>query len=250
MFAGVYRRLIRTGVRLVPNGDVAAEQAILSSLEFCPETVLRAVSRGYFPMVNSAGTLEWRCPENRTVIPVDGFHIRKSLRRVVRSGRFEIRLNSAFDQVIAGCADRPDTWITPEIVDVYQQLFDMGIAKTVEAWQNDQLVGGVYGLCIGRYFVSESQFHRVNHAGKVCFATLFEILRANGFLIHDVQYNSGFLSQFNTVEVERSRFQRELARAIVQPSRFELPSTTIERVIDPRGRDVPSHELHAPLQLP
>ena len=232
MIAGILRRLIRSGTRLVPGAEIAAQQAVLQSLEFSPESVLRGTANGFFPMPNSAGEIEWRCPAQRAVIPVGDFHVRKSLRRVVRSGRFEIRIDTAFDQVIAACAERPDTWITPQLADVYQQLFQMGRARSVEAWQNGELVGGVYGLCIGRYFVSESQFHRVNHAGKVCFATLFEILRANNFLIHDVQYPSGFLSQFGTVEIERSEFQRQLSQALVQPARFELPSTTIDRVID------------------
>lgn len=224
--------MIRSGTPMVPKGEVAAQQAVLRTLEFSPETVLRATANGFFPMPNEQGGIEWHCPETRAVIPVGDFHIRKSLRRVIRSRRFEIRIDSAFDDVIAACADRPDTWITPQIADVYRQLFQMGNARSVEAWQNGELVGGVYGLCIGRYFVSESQFHRVNHAGKVCFATLFEILRANGFLIHDVQYPSGFLSQFGTVEMKRSDFQRQLSSALVQPARFELPSTTIERVIE------------------
>jgi leucyl/phenylalanyl-tRNA--protein transferase len=232
MFAGLLRRLVRSGMRHVPDGQVAAQQAVLNALDFSPETVLRATSNGFFPMPNSSGTVEWRCPAKRTLISVDDFHVGKSLRRVVRSGRFEVRIDSAYDAVIAACAERPETWITPQLADVYRELFRMGHARSVEAWQNGELVGGVYGLCIGRYFVSESQFHRVNHAGKVCFAMLFEILRANNFLIHDVQYPSGFLSQFGTVEIERSEFQRQLSRALVQPARFELPSTTIDRVID------------------
>jgi leucyl/phenylalanyl-tRNA--protein transferase len=232
MLAGALRRLIRVGTRLVSDGGIAAQQAILDSLEFSPETVLRATANGFFPMANESGKIEWRCPPNRATIPVGEFHVRKSLRRVVRSGRFEIRIDSAFDQVVDACAQRPETWITPQIADVYRQLFQMGHTRSVEAWQHGELVGGVYGLCIGRYFVSESQFHRVNHAGKVCFATLFEILRANSFLLHDVQYPSGFLSQFGTVEIQRAEFQQQLSRALVQPARFELPSTTIERVIN------------------
>lgn len=232
MLAGVLRRMIRSGTTIVPEGEVAAQQAVLQSLEFTPETVLRATANGFFPMPNELGVMEWRCPDRRAVIPVGDFHIRKSLRRVIRSRRFEIRIDSAFDDVIAACAERPHTWITPGLTDVYRQLFEMGNARSVEAWQNGELVGGVYGLCIGRYFVSESQFHRVSHAGKVCFATLFEILRANNFLLHDVQYSSSFLSQFGAIEMQRIDFQQQLSRALVQPARFELPSTTIERVIE------------------
>ncbi|NQV23905.1 MAG: leucyl/phenylalanyl-tRNA--protein transferase [Rhodopirellula sp.] len=232
MLAGLLRRLIRSGTRYIPDGEIAAQQAALKSLEFSPETVLRATANGFFPMPNRSGKIEWRCPAKRALIPVDAFHIRKSLRRVIRSRRFEVRIDTAFDEVIAACAERPETWITPQLADVYRKLFRMGNARSVEAWQNGELVGGVYGLCIGRYFVSESQFHRVNHAGKVCFATLFEILRANNFLLHDVQYPSSFLSQFGTVELERGEFQRQLSLALAQPARFELPSKTIERVVD------------------
>lgn len=246
MFAGLLRRLVRSGMRHVPDGSIAAQQAVLHALDFSPETVLRATANGFFPMATQSGAIEWRCPAKRAVIPVDDFHVRKSLRRVVRSRRFEIRIDSAFDEVIDACADRPETWITPQLADVYKELFRMGQARSVEAWQSGELVGGVYGLCIGRYFVSESQFHRVNHAGKVCFATLFEILRANSFLIHDVQYPSRFLSQFGTVEMERNEFQKKLSVALVQPARFELPSTTIERVIDemPNTRETRKAEPH------
>lgn len=237
MFAGLLRRMIRTGVRAVPGGVIAAEQAILASRRFSPETVLQATSTGFFPMADAAGRIDWRNPKKRAVIPVDGFRVRKSLRRIVRSRRFEIRLNSAADQVIAGCADRRDSWITPEIADVYSELFRMGVAKTVEAWRHGKLVGGLYGLCIGKYFVSESQFHRVNHAGKVCFVTLFEILRANGFLLHDVQYTSCFLEQFGAIELSRDEFQSKLARALVQPGRFELPSAILDRMMPPDSSD-------------
>jgi leucyl/phenylalanyl-tRNA--protein transferase len=230
MLAGLLRRLIRAGVRCVPGGTIAAEQAILAARKFSPDTVLQATSSGFFPMANSAGRIEWRNPKRRAVIPVDGFRVPKSLRRLMRTQRFEIRLNSAVDRVITCCADRENSWITPEIADVYAELSGMGVVRTVEAWQNGQLVGGVYGLAIGRYFVSESQFHRVNHAGKVCFATLFEILCANGFLIHDVQYSSGFLQQFGAIELSRDEFRSRLTRSLAQPARFELPSTILERV--------------------
>lgn len=230
MFTGLLRRLIRAGVRRVPGGTIAAEQAILASREFSPDTVIQATSSGFFPMADSVGRIEWRNPDRRAIIPVDGFRVPKSLRRIMRSRRFEIRLNSAVDQIIACCADRENSWITPEIADVYSHLSEMGVVRTVEAWQNGELVGGVYGLAIGRYFVSESQFHRVSHAGKVCFATLFEILRANGFLIHDVQYSSEFLRQFGAIELSRDEFRSKLTRSLAQPVRFDLPSTVLDRV--------------------
>ncbi len=109
MFAGLLRRLIRAGVRCAPDGTIAAEQAILASRDFSPDTVLQATSSGFFPMANSVGQIEWRNPKQRAVIPVDGFRVPKSLRRIMRSRRFEIRLNSALDQVIACCADRENS---------------------------------------------------------------------------------------------------------------------------------------------
>ena len=126
MLAGLLRRAVRSGMRHVPDGQIAAQQAVLNALDFSPETVLRATANGFFPMANESGKIEWRCPANRAVIPVDDFHVRKSLRRVVRSGRFEIRVDSAFDEVIEACAQRPETWITPQLADVYKELFRMG----------------------------------------------------------------------------------------------------------------------------
>lgn len=233
----ILRRLIREAVHRVPGGAVTAQQALLQCRPFSADTVLNATCSGLFPMPGTGNDIEWHCPPQRAVVPIDGFHIRKSLRRIVRSRRFEIRLNTAVDEVIAACADRDDSWITPDIAAIYSDLFRRGFVKSVEAWQDDELVGGVYGLCLGRYFVSESQFHRVSNAGQVCFATLLEILRANGFVLHDVQHRTPFLEQFGAVEIDRNEFQSRVTGAILQPAQFHLPSSLLDRVVTDVARE-------------
>lgn len=232
MFAGVIRRIIRTAVRSVPDAGLAAEQAILDSLDFSPETVLRGYLSGFFPMPDEAGRIRWRSPAHRAVLPIDGFHVPKSVRRMLRQRRFDIRLNTSFDEVIKGCAARDETWITPQVMDVYRELNSLGAVRTVESWQNGELVGGCYGISIGRFFACESQFFRVAHAGKVAHVTLFEILRANGYELHDCQYMTPHLAQFGASEMTREEFRNQLARAVAIHAAFESPSRMLDDVID------------------
>jgi leucyl/phenylalanyl-tRNA--protein transferase len=221
-------QVIRIAARLmlprVSGGVEVAERIALNSLEFRPETVIKGYLNGFFPMPDESGRVSWRAPEIRGVIPVDGFHIPKNLKRLIRQNKFEIRLDTQFEQVIRGCAERDETWITDEIVDVYCRLNEMGVARSVEAWQNGELVGGLYGVSIGRYFATESQFHRVRDAGKISFVFLAEILKAGGFLLHDVQYPTPYLEQFGVAALPAADFRKQLLQAVIQPGQFELPA--------------------------
>lgn len=196
------------------------EQVALRALGFTPETVIKAYLNGYFPMAGEHGNIAWRAPEQRCLIPIDAYKVRKSLARIVKQAPFEIRLNSAFGDVIRGCADREETWISAEVMDVYTRLHAMGVAHSVEAWQDGKLAGGVYGIALGRYFATESQFFRVPNAGQVAFVHTFERLRERGFLLHDVQFKTPFLEQFGAIEIPRDDFRQQLTRAVVQPAEF------------------------------
>ena len=190
------------------------------SLDARAETVLRGYLAGRFPMPDLKGRLRWQFPRRRGVIPIDGFHVPRSVARVVRSGRFEVRYDTAVGQVIRACADRDPTWITEEIAEIYLRLHEWGFVHSVETWRDDELVGGLYGVAIGGYFAGESQFHRARDAGKVALVALCERLREAGFLLHDTQHLTEYLAQFGCVEILAEEFLDQLERAVALPARL------------------------------
>jgi len=187
-----------------------------------PEVMLRAYAAGIFPMAESADdpSLFWVEPELRGVIPLDGFHLAARLARTVRSDRFEIRIDSAFEAVIAACAeakpDRPETWINGRIREIFGELFRLGHVHCVECWRDDRLVGGLYGLSLGGAFFGESMFHRETDASKVALVHLVARLRRGGYRLLDAQFQTSHLAQFGTREVPRRDYQAllDLAAAI------------------------------------
>jgi len=175
-------------------------------------------------MPDATGRLHWQFPPTRGVIPIHEFHVPRSIARLLRSGRFEVRYDTAVDEVIRACADREPTWITDEVVAIYRRLHDWGAVHSVEAWRAGRLVGGLYGVAIGGYFAGESQFHRERDAGKVAFAALGGRLREAGFVLHDTQYRTPYLAQFGCVEVPAQTFRDRLSRAIATPATFLPPA--------------------------
>lgn len=226
MLSRLLRRATRVLLPRIPGGGELGQQVALDTLAFRPETVIKGYLNGFFPMTEEGGVIRWRAPELRGVVPTSDFHVPKNLARLVRRQTFEIRLDTRFEQVIRGCADRDETWITDEFIDTYCRLHEMGVARSVEAWQDGELVGGLYGICLGRYFATESQFHRVRDAGKVAFLHLFAMLRDGGFLLHDVQYQTPFLEQFGGTTMTNSEFRRQLLQAVIQHGKLELPAST------------------------
>ena len=224
MISRILRRATRLVLPRIPGGGEVGQQVALDTLEFRPETVIKGYLNGFFPMTEAGALIRWRAPDRRGIVPIDGFHVPKNLSRLMRQQKFEIRLDTRFEEVIRACADREETWITEEFITTYCQLHDMGVARSVEAWQDSELVGGLYGVCLGRYFATESQFHRVRDAGKVAFIRLFDMLRAGGFLLHDVQYRTPFLEQFGGTDLANSDFRRQLMQAVVQHGSLKLPT--------------------------
>ncbi|MBA1349136.1 leucyl/phenylalanyl-tRNA--protein transferase [Rhizobium sp. WYCCWR 11146] len=188
-----------------------------------PDILLRAYSIGLFPMAESADDPEifWVEPELRGVLPFDHFHVSKSLAKTVRKNPFEIRFDHAFDQVIAACAEetsgRPSTWINRTIRSLYSTLFDMGHAHTVEAWENDELVGGLYGVSLGSAFFGESMFSRRTDASKICLVHLVDRLRERGFILLDTQFTTEHLKTFGAIDVPKADYAAMLAAAMESP---------------------------------
>lgn len=188
-----------------------------------PDELLAAYARGLFPMADRAsGELVWHSPDPRAILPLDRFEIPSGMRRVLRSGRFEIRLDTEFEAVMRACATPrcpgDEQWIDERLITLYGRLHAMGTAHTVEAWRQGVLVGGLYGVRLGAAFFAESMFHRAEAGGsdasKVCLVRLVEILRAGGFDLVDVQYLTPHLARFGCLEIPRADYLERLARAL------------------------------------
>jgi len=196
-----------------PNGVVG----LGADLE--PGTLLAAYRQGIFPMpIDRGNRVAWWSPDPRGVIPLDGLHVSRSLRRSL--GHFEIRVDSAFDQVVDGCASptRPGGWITPEIKHAYRRLHELGWAHSIETWSADgRLVGGVYGVAIGGLFAGESMFHEARDASKAALVGLVTLLRAGGASLFDVQWTTPHLESLGAVDLPRATYLDRLRAAVIQP---------------------------------
>jgi len=185
-----------------------------------PEILLRAYAAGIFPMAESAEDPElfWVDPKRRGIIPLDAFHVPRRLGRVVRQNVFTIRCDTAFEDVMRGCAEssdkRPNTWINDEILDLYGGLFARGAAHSVECWHEGELVGGLYGVSLGSAFFGESMFSRVTDASKVALVHLVARLRYGRYRLLDTQFLTPHLAQFGGIEITRARYHRLLAEAL------------------------------------
>ena len=191
-------------------------------LTLTPEGVLLAYRHGLFPMADErSGDTLWFRPDPRAVIPLDGFHVSRSLARTIGRGVFEIRVDTDFEGVMRGCADRPEgTWISGRFVEVYGTLHRAGIAHSMEAWRAGRLCGGTYGVALGGAFMAESMFHRESDASKVALAALVTRLRERGFALLDVQYLTPHLESLGAVEITRREYERRLESALALPRSF------------------------------
>jgi leucyl/phenylalanyl-tRNA---protein transferase len=190
------------------------------------DLLLKAYASGVFPMAESAGDPEvfWVRPETRGVIPLDAFHVPKSLKKVIRQGRFDIRIDTDFAGVIDACAEereeRRSTWINAPIREAYIKLFEQGHCHSVEAWREERLVGGLYGVTLGRAFFGESMFSRETDASKVSLVHLVERLRERAFALLDTQFTTEHLKRFGATDVPRGRYEKLLREALKGESRF------------------------------
>ncbi|HEX5510133.1 MAG TPA: leucyl/phenylalanyl-tRNA--protein transferase [Actinomycetales bacterium] len=209
-----FRRLLAAAE---PGEDLVAAGADLE-----PTTLLAAYATGLFPMGlgrHGKPPVGWWSPDPRGVLPLDRLHVSRSLRRSLR--RFQVRFDTAFEHVVAGCADpsRPGRWITPDITAAYRRLHRLGHAHSVEVFLDDELVGGLYGVEVGGLFAGESMFHRVTDASKVALVALIRLLRSDGDTrrLVDVQWRTPHLATLGVVEIPRPEYLRRLADAIAAP---------------------------------
>jgi leucyl/phenylalanyl-tRNA---protein transferase len=184
--------------------------------DLSPESLLRAYSRGIFPWFDENSPILWWSPEPRAIIELDGLHISHRLARTIRSGKFKITVNRAFGAVMRGCGERRDegTWITAEMLAAYERFHQLGHAHSIEAWEGDQLAGGIYGVALGGLFAGESMFTRSRDASKVCLAWLVQRLKERGFTLFDVQLLTPHTSRMGAIEIPRANYLRRLGQAL------------------------------------
>lgn len=200
-----------------PVQQANADGLVAVGADLEPGTLLAAYRAGLFPMPVGRRRLGWWSPDPRGIIPLDGLHVSRSLRRSAR--RFEVRHDTEFEAVMRHCGDprRPHGWINEEFVRAYTRLHHLGWAHSVEVWLDDRLVGGLYGVTIGRFFAGESMFHSVTDASKVALMATVERLVTAGATLFDVQWLTPHLASLGAVEIPRDEYLRRLEIA-VQPT--------------------------------
>lgn len=191
------------------------------------DQILRAYALGVFPMARQHDDpkLYWVDPEKRGILPLKDFHLPRSLKKVMKRGAFDMKVDTAFDQVLELCAEstarRPETWINSEIVRLFTDLHHAGLAHSVESWQDGKLVGGLYGLSLGSAFFGESMFSRATDASKAALAYLAALMKKGGYTLLDTQFVTDHLAQFGAVEIPRRDYLRLLAQALDRPASFQ-----------------------------
>lgn len=195
---------------------------VLEGGDFEPATILAAYRAGFFPWPHEWQELLWFSPDPRAILTPEGFHVSRRLARRLRQGRFRVTIDAAFDEVIEGCADRPEgTWITPRLATAYRRLHRLGWAHSIEVWSGEgHLVGGLYGLAIGGLFGAESMFHRATDASKVALAALVQWCRERGIGLIDVQVLTPHLASLGAVAIPRDEYLRRLREALRGEARF------------------------------
>ncbi|MDB4236401.1 leucyl/phenylalanyl-tRNA--protein transferase [Planktomarina temperata] len=185
-----------------------------------PQLMLHAYAQGIFPMAENAEDhdLFWVDPKRRGILPLDGFHISRSLRRFLHGHKITATLNQAFDSVLQHCADREETWINPTLHATYTALNEMGCCHSLEVWDDGALLGGVFGIAIGGVFCGESMFSRRTNGSKAALAFLTTHLRNCGFALFDTQFITDHLQTLGALEISRAQYRSRLAEALALPA--------------------------------
>ncbi len=212
--------------RFFPPADRASPEGLIAvGGKLLPEWLLDAYRHGIFPWPsNSSDPMLWWSPDPRAILPLDALHVPKRLERRLRSGEFSFRVNSAFDAVIRACSTgkgrEHGTWLTPKMIAAYSELHRLGHAHSVESWQAGRLVGGVYGIAIGRLFAAESMFYRVRDASKAALVYLVKHLNERGFELLDVQQWTPHTGKMGVVEIPRWEYLGRLANVVAESATF------------------------------
>ena len=203
------------------SGRTASAAGMEKVCTLSPKLLFAAYSQGYFPMPDEeTQQISWYRPDPRAIMPLNGFRVSRSLRRTMRRAAFQVTYSQAFDQVIAGCADREETWINRQIREDYQRLHRLQAAQSVEIWQDDRLVGGVYGVNFGGAFFAESMFHKVTDASKVALYYLVERLKERQFELLEVQFMTDHLASLGAIEIPDFQYMPTLKQAIAKDTHF------------------------------
>jgi len=194
-----------------PINQTSAEGIIAIGGDLSPERLLLAYHNGIFPWFNDNEPILWWCPEERMVLFFEDLKISKSMRNILNQNKFKVTFNTAFKEVITNCKkisrkDQDGTWITEEMIDAYCQLHQLGFAKSVEVWQNNELVGGLYGVDLGHVFCGESMFSKATNASKVAFIYLVKQLELANYKLLDCQVYNDHLASLGCVEIDRNDF--------------------------------------------
>jgi leucyl/phenylalanyl-tRNA--protein transferase len=177
--------------------------------------LLSAYRNGFFPMAEpTTGEIRWYSPDPRTILDLRTFNTPRSLRRFLRNHPFDVRIDTKFLEVVQACATREETWISDSIIASYYKLFELGFAHSVEAWTNENLVGGLYGVAIGGAFFGESMFSIIPQASKAALVALVDRLRARGFELIDTQFITTHLAMFGAIEISRKQYLERLKKAL------------------------------------
>ena len=206
--------------------------------EITPEILLRAYSMGIFPMAEARDddSIHWVDPRRRGILPLDRFHISRSLARRMRAPDLAITTDQGFTDVVSACAERAETWISHRIQGLYQSLHDKGHAHSLEVWQDDELAGGVYGVALGAVFFGESMFSRRTDASKIALAHLVRRLRAGGFRLFDTQFLTPHLASLGSIEIPRAEYHHRLADALAITATFDPPGYSPSGAAGASGR--------------
>lgn len=192
-----------------------------------PELLLRAYQAGIFPMSEArhSETLFWVDPERRGIMPLDGLHVSRSLRKIIRRADYEVRINADFNAVVEGCANRAETWINEELRQLYFELHLAGFAHSTEIWMEGRLAGGIFGVAIGGAFFGESMFSARTNGSKLAMVYLVDRLGQGGFTLFDTQFITEHLASLGAIEVLRSDYRSALAKALERTASFTVPET-------------------------
>lgn len=200
-----------------PVEEASVEGVLAIGGDLSPERLILAYKSGIFPWFNDDEPILWWAPPERMVLFFEDLKVSKSMRNVLNQNKFKVTFNTAFREVITNCKkiyrkDQPDTWITDEMVDAYCKLNELGFAKSVEVWQNEELVGGLYGIDLGHVFCGESMFSKVSNASKVAFIHLAKQLELANYRLLDCQVYNDHLASLGCVEIEREDFMMILKK--------------------------------------
>lgn len=185
-----------------------------------PDNMIRLYASGAFPMADESGQINWYLPEVRTIIPLDNFNIPRSAKKAIEKQNFEIKFDTDYLSVIRGCADRPSTWISEDLIVAYRRLHKRGYLHTVETYQNGKLVGGLYGITFRGAFFGESMFSKVSQASKAALISLLYHLKENDFVLLDVQYMTNHLKMFGAIEISWEQYSALLQKAYLSGCGF------------------------------